>query len=231
MELRSFALLTFDCYGTLIDWEAGILAAMRPILAAHGVSIEDNRLLEIYASLESEAEAGEYRPYRSILSEVVAGFGRRLGFEPSEGERRALAASVASWPAFPDTVAALGALKERFKLAIVSNVDTDLFAGTARHLGVAFDHVITAGEVGAYKPAEAMFRAVLEQSGLPRERILHVAQSLYHDIVPARKLGVATVWVNRRSGRAGAGATPPAEATPDLEVPDLRSLVAHFTPG
>ncbi len=231
MNPDRFALLTFDCYGTLIDWEAGILAAMKPILAAHGASMEDDRLLETYAALESDAEAGEYRPYRTILAEVVAGFGRRLGFEPSEDERRALADSVARWPAFPDTVAALRALKERYKLAIVSNVDQDLFAATARHLDVAFDHVITAGDVRAYKPAEAMFRAVFERTGMPRERILHVAQSLYHDVVPARRLGLATVWVNRRRGRPGAGATPPAEAAPDLEVPDLRSLAAHLIPG
>ena len=116
------------------------------------------------------------------------------------------------------------ALHSRYRLAIVSNVDDDLFAATALRLGVAFDWIVTAQQARSYKPASANFQLALERIGLPRERVLHVAQSLYHDIAPANALGLASVWVNRRHGRAGGGATPAATATPDLEVPDLQTL-------
>jgi 2-haloacid dehalogenase len=226
LDLDRFRALTFDCYGTLIDWESGILAAVKPVLAAHGREASDEEILRLYAGLESRIEQEEFRAYRSVLRGVMDGFGERLGFEPDEAERSALGDSLGRWPPFPDTVDALRALKSRFRLGILSNVDDDLFAMTARRLGVAFDWVVTAGQVGAYKPSRRMFEAALARIDLPGEAILHVAQSLHHDVGPAREIGLATVWVHRRQGKSGSGATPEARARPDLELPDLASLVS-----
>jgi len=219
-----FELLTFDCYGTLIDWEAGILGAIRPVLDRHGVSVDDERILEAYASAEIKQEEGEYFRYELVLRMVMVELSLRLGFDASPDEVLSLPASVADWQPFPDTVEALEKLKRRYKLGILSNIDDHLFEKTSKHLKVDFDWVVTAQQAGVYKPSHTIFEHAFEQFDVPRERILHVAQSIYHDIVPAKALGLATVWVNRRSGRRGAGATPPAVATPDVEVPDLRSL-------
>lgn len=219
-----FEALTFDCYGTLIDWERGLLDALAPVLRRHGVTCADDRLLELFASFESEIEAGPYLPYREVLGRVTGRIGRALGFAPEAAERDHLAGTLPDWPPFPDTVEGLGLLARRYRLGIVSNVDDDLFAGSAQRLRVPFAAVTTAQQVGSYKPAPAHFHRSLEKLGLPVERVLHVAQSRFHDIAPARALGYATVWVNRRSGRAGSGATPEAGAVPDLEVPDLITL-------
>lgn len=225
IDLARFAALTFDCYGTLVDWERGILDALRPLLDAHRVAEADDVLLERFAGLESAAQRGTFRSYRDVLREVARGFGRHAGFTPSDAEQDAFAASVGRWPVFPDTVSALQALGRRYRLGIVSNVDDDLFEETAGKLGVSFAVVVTAQQVRAYKPTRAHFDEALRRLDLPRERVLHVAQSLYHDIAPATALGFTCAWVNRRAGRAGGGATAPAEAVPDLEVPDLGTLV------
>ncbi len=224
LDFDRFSHLTFDCYGTLIDWERGILAALRPLLDRHGVAPTEDQILELYGELEAAAEAGPYQPYRAVLAAVVDGFGARLGFAPSPEERAAFAASVGDWPPFPDTVEALRSLARRFQLVILSNVDDDLFAGSARQLGVEFAAVITAQQVGSYKPDRRNFRFALERLGVPAGRVLHVAQSLFHDIAPAKEIGLTTVWINRRHDRPGSGATPAATAQPDLEVPDLRTL-------
>ena len=217
-------LLTFDCYGTLIDWESGILAALKPVLSSHGVKMDDERCLEDYAQFESAAESGAYLPYRQVLAECLKGFGERYGFTPNPEELKRFSESVGDWEAFPDTSAALQELKKHYKLAILSNIDDDLFAPSNRRLGVQFDYIVTAQQVRSYKPAYGHFEAILRRSGLPKERILHVAQSLFHDHVPAKQLGFDTAWVNRRKYKTGTGATPFAEAQPDLEVPDLKSL-------
>lgn len=224
LDFSRFQVLTFDCYGTLIDWETGIWEALRPVLERHGASLTRERALEWFGALESEAERPPYREYKTVLREVLDGLGRRAGFAPSEAECRDFALSAGDWPAFPDTPAALRALRARFRLAIVSNVDDDLFARTALRLGVEFDWVVTAEQARSYKPSQTNFLLALDRIGLPRDRVLHVAQSLHHDIAPASALGVSTVWVNRRRGLAGPGATPAAEAKPDFEVPDLRTL-------
>ena len=225
--------LTFDCYGTLIDWETGILAAIQPVLRAHHVELPDESLLELYAELESGAEVGPYRPYTEILAAVMRGFGERLHFEASRADEAALVRSVGDWAAFADSADALAALKRRFKLAIISNIDDALFAASQRRLGVDFDWIITAQQARSYKPSHNNFRVALERIGLPSEQILHVAQSLFHDHVPAKQLGLQTVWVNRRGAKRASGATPPATAQPDLEVPDLKTLaaLAGVTPG
>lgn len=229
LDLARFDVLTFDTYGTLIDWEAGLLAALAPILARAGVSAADDDLLEAYARHEAALEAGEYLPYREVLACALDRLGTDLGFVPTAAERAAFGGSVADWPAFPDSPAALAALAGRFRLAVITNCDDDLFAASQARLGVTFDPVVTAQQARSYKPAARNFELMferLEGLGIPRERVLHVAQSLYHDHVPAAALGLASVWVDRRHGRAGAGATPPASAEPDLTVPDLAALAA-----
>jgi 2-haloacid dehalogenase len=224
LDLEPFKVLTFDCYGTLIDWESGILTALRPVLAQHGSALTDDQALELFGELEAAAEAGPYLPYREVLTVVMDGFGARLDFTPTTEERGALADSVGDWPAFPDTVEALKALASRYQLVILSNIDDDLFALSARRLQVTFTEVVTAQQVGSYKPNPRNFEVLLERLDRPKQEILHVAQSLFHDIAPANVAGLTTVWVNRRHDRAGFGATPPQEAQPALEVPDLRTL-------
>ena len=224
LHFDDYAVLSFDCYGTLIDWESGLWQALEPILANHQVALTRDAALELFAALESEAERGDYREYKTVLHSVLAGFGIALGFEPSPAESEQFATSVRNWPAFPDSVAALQALARRFRLAVISNIDDDLFASSAERLGARFDWVITAQQARSYKPSLNNFRLALARIGLPQSKVLHVAQSLYHDIAPAKTLGLATVWVNRRHAQPGSGATLPAQATPDLEVPDLQTL-------
>ncbi|MBZ5649049.1 MAG: haloacid dehalogenase type II [Acidobacteriia bacterium] len=229
LNFDQFRLLTFDCYGTLIDWETGIFSALRPILAAHGETISDSELLRLYSEFESEAEQGEFRSYRQVLESVVHRFGQHLGFTPTESQARSLPDSVPEWLPFPDTIAALGKLKARYQLAIISNVDDDLFASTARRLEVPFDYVITAQQARAYKPSLQIFKLAQQRTGVVPSHWLHVGQSIYHDVIPAKSLGIATVWVNRPSRRPGAGAAKAASARPDVEVRDLKSLAQLTT--
>ncbi|MGD0178420.1 MAG: haloacid dehalogenase type II [Terriglobales bacterium] len=229
LDLTHFKVLTFDCYGTMIDWETGIFSALRPILAAHKKSIADSELLQLYSELEASAEQGEFLRYRDVLQSVVRGFGEHLEFVPTDAEVRSLPDSLANWPPFPDTVEALRKLKSRYQLAVISNVDDDLFAATAPKLGVAFNHVITAQQAGCYKPCMRIFKLAEERIGVSRDQWLHVAQSIYHDVIPAQSLGIATVWVNRPSPRPGAGAAKAAAGKPDLEVPNLRALADLVT--
>ena len=216
--------LTFDCYGTLIDWETGILDALGPVLANRGVSVSDEELLRLFTRFEAEQEAGSYRPYREVLGNVLAGIGSALGFQPSPPELNALPDSVKVWPPFADTVAALATLQERFRLVVISNVDDALFAATAKRLRTGFDGVITAEQVRSYKPARRNFRAALTRAGVAPDQVLHVAQSLFHDHVPAQELGMATVWVKRPSRLGATGLALPASIRPDLVVPDLKTL-------
>jgi len=224
LDFANTRLLTFDCYGTLIDWETGIFSVLRPMLAARTKSVSDAALLKLYGELEAEAEAGEYLTYGDVLRRVVRGMGQRLGFDPSEAEARALRKSIADWQPFPDTVESLRRLKQHYKLAVLSNIDDDLFALTAPKLGVAFDHVITAQQARCYKPCLKLFQMAEERCGVPRSAWLHVGQSIYHDVIPAQSLGIATVWVNRPSPRRGMGAVKAATGKPDLEVADLKTL-------
>ena len=226
LDLDCFDALAFDCYGTLIDWETGIWGALQPALTAHQISVTKDQALELYGELETGVERGEYREYKTVLRLVLEGLGARLGFAPTPAELQAFSLSVKDWPAFADSPRALLALKKKYKLAILSNVDDDLFAFSARRLQVPFDWVITAQQLRSYKPSLNNFRQAIARLGLPTEKILHVAQSLFHDIAPAKSLGLSTVWVNRRHDQAGFGATPPAQAQPDLEVPDLQTLAS-----
>jgi 2-haloacid dehalogenase len=231
MNFDDFEAVTLDCYGTLIDWETGILSALHPVLERAGLSVDHESLLEHFARIESSIQHGPYRPYREVLAGVLRGLGRELGFRVTQAEEQAFGASVGTWPPFPDTREALTVLRARFQLAVVSNIDDDLFEGSAMLIGVPFDELVTAQQVRSYKPARAHFDEVLRRLGKPMNRVLHVAQSLFHDIAPAKALGFCCVWVNRRAGKPGSGATFPADARPDLEVPDLASLVEHMGLG
>ena len=218
--------LTFDCYGTLVDWEAGIARGLGVMLASQGITADVEELLERFAGHETALEAGPYRRYREILAEAGRRIGRDYGVEPSDDAVEAFGASVGEWPAFPDSAAALARLAERFRLGVITNCDDDLFAQSNRRLGVTFDWIVTAEQAGSYKPDPRNFELAFERIDVPRERIVHVAQSLYHDHVPAKALGMTTVWIDRRRDRPGFGATPPADATPDLVLPDMASLAA-----
>ena len=224
MDFDRYRILTFDCYGTLIDWENGILEAVRPVFERHRAAVDDRALLEMYAQIEAALEADEYMSYDSLLREAMAALAKRVGVDLAPDERAAIALSIKNWKPFPDTVCALERLKRKYKLAIVSNIDDRLFADTAPHLEVDFDWLVTAEQSHAYKHSPRMFEFALERIAQPKETILHVAGSLYHDVVPAKKLGLSTVWVNRRKDMEGSGATPPSSATPDLEVATLSEL-------
>ncbi len=226
LDFTRFEVLTFDCYGTLIDWEAGILAALHRVLSAHGKKIDDATLLKLYGEFEQRSEQGRFHPYREVLESVVRQFGDELGFDPTEEELHSLPNSLSTWRPWPDTVAALRQLKTRYKLAILSNVDDDLFATTRPQLEVDFDEVITAQQAKAYKPSLKLFELALARIHAPAHRVLHVGQSIYHDVIPAQALGLATVWVNRPSANAGVGAVKAAQAKPDLTVTSLGELAA-----
>jgi 2-haloacid dehalogenase len=228
LQWNDFEVLTFDCYGTLIDWETGIRESLRPIFAAHRIELIPDSVLELYGELESAAERGEYREYKAILRVVLEGLGARSGFTPTSEELERFSTSVKDWPAFPDSPPALQALHRKYRLAIISNIDDDLFAFSAERLQTKFDWIITAQQAKSYKPSLNNFRLAFDRIGVPRNRILHVAQSLFHDIAPANVLGLSTVWVNRRHNKEGSGATPVAHAHPDLDVPDLRTLASQI---
>ncbi len=227
LDFDRFEAITFDCYGTLINWEEGILGCLRPILARHGKPADDAPILQLFGDFEAKAEQGEYRRYRDVLESVVSGFGDHLGFAPTREEIRSLPQSLANWRPWPDTVEALRQLRQRFRLCIVSNVDDDLFAGTRPQLGVEFQEVITAQQAQAYKPSLKIFELAMSRIAVPVHHILHVGQSIYHDVVPAQSLGLATVWVNRPSARSGVGAVKSASGKPDLEVASLAEFAAE----
>ena len=226
LDLTQFEYLSFDCYGTLIDWESGILGYLRPLLQSKGVSVTPGGILNLYSEFEPrQQQQPPYRSYREVLSGVVREFAAHFDFSVSGEEADGLAESIGDWQAFPDTAGALQELQSRYKLAVLSNIDDDLFALTAPKLGVDLDLVVTAQQVRSYKPSLANFERLLQELPVEKSRLLHVAESLYHDVVPARSLGIATVWVNRRQNKPAA-ATRLVAAQPDLEVPTVGALAA-----
>ncbi|WP_420392072.1 haloacid dehalogenase type II [Acuticoccus sp.] len=210
-QLGAHTVLSFDCYGTLIDWESGIVEALHPLTDRLSEPPSRDEVLEAHARLESAHQAlTPARPYRDILATVYRRLAEGWRLEASHEEAEAYGRSVARWPAFPDSAAALRRLKARHRLVILSNVDNASFAGSARVLGVAFDAVYTAEDVGSYKPSAANFAymlARLAERGVAPGDVLHVAESLFHDHVPATRLGLATCWIHRRHGQEGFGAT------------------------
>ncbi|HVN18878.1 MAG TPA: haloacid dehalogenase type II [Dongiaceae bacterium] len=225
LDFSRFEVLTFDCYGTLIDWETGLLSTLQRVLSAHAKQVDNATLLQLYGDFEQRAEEPPYLPYREVLASVVRRLGEHFGFVPSSSELLSLIDSLPSWKPWPDTLAALELLKNRYRLAILSNIDDDLFARTRPQLGVKFDEVITAQQAQAYKPSRKIFELALSRINAPSNRVLHVGQSIYHDVIPARNMGLATVWVNRPSARPGVGAVKAAQAKPEFSVTSLEELV------
>lgn len=229
LDYERFEALTFDCFGTLIDWESGILRGLRATLDPHRIEAPDDELLELYSTAEGRAESGPYLRYRDIVGRCLREVGDHYGIDATDEAAAAFGESVGDWPPFPDSAGALARLKRRFRLGVITNCDDDLFARANQHLGVEFDWIVTAQSVGSYKPDRRNFEAAFRTLGLPRNRILHVAQSLYHDHIPAQELGLASVWIDRRHDRPGSGATPPATVTPNATYPDMASFAAAAT--
>lgn len=219
MRLSDFKALSFDCYGTLIDWETGISAALLPLAERSGRSPEE--LLEAFGPIEHDLE--EIYPgmrYSELLERVYERLSDDVGVDADPVEAVAFGASVGDWPAFPDSADALTYLKGHFQLIILSNVDRRSFAGSNRRLGVEFDHIFTAEEIGSYKPALRNLEFLLERlakAGIAKGELLHTAQSLFHDHVPANRLGIASAWIDRRHDKPGAGATVMPDPMPHYD--------------
>ena len=230
MLLSQFKALSFDCYGTLIDWETGIVEALRPLVERAGIGPEE--LIHAYGPVEHEVEADfPTLRYSKLLEKVHDGLSRQLGLEPNAAEAAAFGASVGDWPAFPDTVEALAYLKGHFQLIILSNVDRASFAGSNRRLGVEFDQILTAEEIGSYKPDLRNFEYLLHragEAGIAKEELLHTAQSLFHDHVPANRMGIASAWIDRRHDKPGGGATVLPDPIPhfDFRFTSMADLAA-----
>lgn len=220
---RSFEVVTFDCYGTLVDWEGGIRAAFEDLAERYEADLDIARAVELHAEIEPVVQAERFRSYREVLDETAARIARRLGFVIPTGREDFLSASLQSWPPFSDSGEALRRLiRAGLRLGILSNVDDDLLAATRRRLGVEFEFLVTAEQVGSYKPSLGHFVEALRRIG--QRPWLHVAQSLFHDIVPARELGVPVVWINRKK----------ESSRPDLalaELPDLTRFADWLLPA
>ena len=229
LDLTGYDALSFDCYGTLIDWETGIAAVLGPWARRHDSGLTDEQVLVAYSEHEAAVEAEQpTMRYPHVLQEAFRRTGAALGFPVSDAEAVRFGTSVPDWPAFADSAEALRRLKERYRLIILSNVDRESFAASNRCLGIEFDEILTAQDIGSYKPDPANFAALLERADATGvgDRLLHVAQSLFHDHIPAKAAGLPTVWINRRHDRSGWGATPDPWVTisPDLEVPSMAAF-------
>ncbi len=230
MRLSDFKVLTFDCYGTLIDWESGIYAALQPLQQA---GAGRDTLLEMFGRIENDLEAqSPIMVYDQLLEATHRRMATELGVTMPDAAHRAFGASVPNWPAFADSPAALQYLGQHYKLVILSNVDRESFKRSNARLGVTFDAVYTAQDVGSYKPDLANFRYMLEHlaaRGIQPADILHTAQSLFHDHVPAKQIGLASAWIDRRHLLEGWGATNPApDAKYDFRFTTLAEMAdAH----
>lgn len=214
MTNTDFDTITFDCYGTLIDWEGGIIAAFQSAAAKDGVDLNPNQIIAAYSAEEPIVESEGYRPYRDVLNETARRTAARLGWTIDPARATFLSESLPHWNPFPDTNAALERLASRYQLGILSNVDDDLLAATRSHFTVSFDLIVTAQQVKSYKPATAHFKEALAcTSG---KRLCHAAQSYFHDVVPTSKLGIPVVWVNRHGS--------PIEPGGPLPTHEVRTL-------
>jgi 2-haloacid dehalogenase len=234
MRLSDFSVLTFDCYGTLIDWETGISEALAPWLVRAGVSLGRDQILAAFAELESAQQvATPSMRYPELLAEVHRGLAERFGIAPDPKAAEKFGASVGTWPAFADSADALAYLKQHYRLVILSNVDRASFAQSNARLGVTFDAVYTAEDIGSYKPDPRNFDHLLghlAEQGIGKEQIVHTAQSLHHDHIPAKRIGLATCWIHRRAGKEGHGATrvPDTDVQPDFRFESLAAMAeAH----
>jgi 2-haloacid dehalogenase len=221
MDFNKFKIISFDCYGTLIDWKKSLMDIMTPFIKRHKLEISRDQLFDMFFKADQKCTCEDYKPYQEVLVTIMDEMGKELHINLMQAERTCLVDRFGDWTAFPDTTGALQELQKSYRLAIISNVDDELFNMTKRCLGIRFDFIITAKQVGSYKPSKNNFIKALEKFGLPSEQVLHVAQSIYHDIIPTNELGWNNVWVNRYNEPER---NDPAEF-PDLEVPDLATLV------
>ncbi len=236
MKLTDFDVLTFDCYGTLIDWEGGIYAACQPLLARNGVERTRDEILEQFAKCESAHEAATPDLiYPQVLERTHRDMARHWGLDTDAGLDQAFGESVPQWPSFDDSAESLQYLAEHYKLVILSNVDHKSFAASNVKLKVVFNRIFTAEDIGSYKPNLHNFDFMLKQlgnDGIAPDQVLHTAQSLFHDHVPAGQVGLKRCWIDRRMGVDGTGATAAISAEADVDVdfhfPSMAALVdAH----
>jgi 2-haloacid dehalogenase/putative hydrolase of the HAD superfamily len=220
MTLRDYKVLTFDVYGTLIDWESGMIAGLAP-LTERVPGLTRNQILEAHAYYESTTQAATpSKLFRDLLPVVYRRLAEEWGVPVTWEECETYGRSVGQWPAFPDSRAALAYLKEHYLLCVLTNTDNQSFQGSNARLGVAFDGVYTAGDIGSYKPAARNFDYMLEalgRRGIGKDQILHVAESLFHDHVPARAAGLANCWIYRRHDQEGFGATRDPGEMPQVD--------------
>jgi putative hydrolase of the HAD superfamily len=221
MQLTEFKVFSFDCYGTLIDWETGISEALKPLVARAGKTFTRDQMLEAHARHEAAQEAETpTKPYAEVLTLVHDRIAREWGVPPRPEESLAYGHSVKDWPAFVDSAAALQYLKKFYKLVILSNVDHESFKASRARLQVDFDYVFTAQDIGSYKPDLRNFEYMIRElakDGIQKAEILHTAESLFHDHLPANQVGLASAWIHRRAGKKGTGATHPPEHMPDYD--------------
>lgn len=234
MKLTDFKALTFDCYGTLIDWESGMIEALRPLTSKASRSLSRDEILEAHARHESSQQIQTpAKLYRDVLAIVYRRLAEEWGVVASWSDCAAYGRSIKDWPAFPDSAQALQYLKQRYKLVILSNVDNESFSASNERLQVAFDAVYTAEDCGSYKPSGRNFEYMLsklETLGIHKHDILHTAESLFHDHAPANEQGLASCWIHRRHEQEGFGATMTPAQPPkyDFRFNSLADLVrAH----
>jgi 2-haloacid dehalogenase/putative hydrolase of the HAD superfamily len=224
MSGADYDIITFDCYGTLIDWESGIVNAFRSEAAADGVELDPESIIAAYMAEEPAVEAERYRRYRDVLGETAQRVSARLGWKIEPERAGFLAASISEWRPFIDTNPALERLARKFQLGILSNIDDDLLEATLRHLTVPFAFTITAEQLCSYKPRPAHFQAALART--QGKRLLHAAQSYFHDVVPTRGLRAPVAWVNRKGESLGKGGIEPTYMVKDLD--ELADLLTGF---
>ena len=229
LNFNRYEWLSFDCYGTLVDWETGISDAVAGVFALHGIRKTREQILALFADAEPKVQmSGEFLEYRRMLRDVMEIMAWEASVRLPGPEANCLADSMPRWPIFPDASEALQDLQGRYKLAVISNVDDDLFQQSERALGIKFDALITSQQAGSYKPAQRNFEVAQERMGVEKGKWLHIGESLYHDIGPANLLGIDSVWVNRPDRGGGTRTT---DAVPSLEVPDLTALTRLVRPA
>ncbi len=212
-------LFSFDCYGTLIDWEDGIYNALKPVFKRHGIEVEREEILKLYSQIEPELER-EYKPYKVVLKMAAERIFYAYGVNVADEEKEVLVRSIYTWKPFNDVKEALVEIKRYGKIAIISNTDEDIIKASIENIGVHFDFVVTAEKVKAYKPSLKVFEFAYKMFGVDKSKWIHVGQSVFHDIIPAKKFGLKTVLIKRR----GFGATPVVEESADFEFPDVRTF-------
>ncbi len=220
-DMNQLRLISFDCYGTLVDRKEGVLNAIQPLLEDYLIEMEGDQIFGLFREFEENLVTGEFHSYHDILVAVMKQFGKHLNINLQKDDLNILANTFPRWPFFPDTLPVLQELSQNYRLAIISNADRPALEETVSRTGIEFDFLITSGELESYKPSPENFIEAMNHFRLSSGHILHVAQSRFHDILPARDLGIPAVWINRYNDPV-----PPLEDTeyPGMHFPDLSSF-------